>query len=193
MTLKKRNSDKTIPIWAVYAKEINPPSHGATPLSWLLLTTLPITNFDEAVEKLKWYAVRWKIEVYHKIIKSGCRIEDRQLGSRKALEACLAVDMIVAWRVFFLTIYPRLYPDAPCTDTFTTEEWQALYSIKNQTYTLPSKPSSIRSMIRMVASLGGFLCRKMFVMPRFQLFESLYVMYSTKAFREAIWSKLSRR
>jgi Domain of unknown function (DUF4338)/Transposase Tn5 dimerisation domain/Transposase DNA-binding len=159
VTIKKKESSKTHSLWAIYAHESNPPAT-ITPISWMLLTTLPITSFEDALEKLKWYTVRWQIEVYHKIIKSGCRIEDRQLANLKSISACLALDMIVAWRVFFMTIYPRLYPQHPCSVGFSDEEWQALYLIQNHTHTLPKQPPSIRDMVRMVASKGGFLCRK---------------------------------
>ena len=64
----------------------------------MLLTTMPVTNIEQAIEKLKWYALRWGIEVLHRTLKSGCRIEQRQLGNADRIEACLAIDMVVAWR-----------------------------------------------------------------------------------------------
>ncbi len=159
VTIKKKDSSKTQVLWALYAHESLPPVT-ISPISWMLLTTLPIASFEEALEKLKWYTVRWQIEIYHKIIKSGCRIEDRQLASLKSITACLALDMIVAWRVFFMTIYPRLFPEHPCSVGFADDEWQALYLLKNHTHILPNKPPSIREMIRILAAKGGFLCRK---------------------------------
>ena len=79
------------------------PSQGIPPLCWMLLTTCPVTTFDEATEKLAWYTKRWGIEIYHKTLKSGCKIEERQLGDADTIEACLAIDMVVAWRVYHMT------------------------------------------------------------------------------------------
>ncbi|MEJ2389049.1 MAG: IS4 family transposase, partial [Chromatiaceae bacterium] len=73
------------------------------PVEWLLLTTVPTRTLDEAIERLGWYAARWNIEVVHRTLKSGCRIEDRRLGDAESLEACLAIDRVVAWRVMHLT------------------------------------------------------------------------------------------
>ena len=69
------------------------------PLEWLLLTTVPVTGLVDAVERVQWYAKRWAIEVFHRILKSGCQIEDRQLATADRLEACLAIDAVVAWRI----------------------------------------------------------------------------------------------
>ena len=68
--------------------------------------------------------------------------------------------MIIAWRVFFMTTYPRLHPNHPCTVGLSSYEWQALYSIVNQTHTIPDQPPTIREMVRMIASKGGFLACK---------------------------------
>jgi hypothetical protein len=82
-------------VWAVLAREIEPPA-GAERLEWMLLTTVGVENYDQACERLDWYARRWGIEVYHRILKSGCRVEDRQLETARRLLNCLAIDMVVA-------------------------------------------------------------------------------------------------
>src|SRR5207245_3550102 len=117
-------------------------------------------NFDEAVEKLGWYAKRWGIEVYHRTLKSGCKIEQRQLGSADRLEACLAIDMVVAWRIFHLTKLGRQTPDVLCSVFFDEAEWKALYCFVRQDPKPPDQPPTLREATRMVASLGGFLGRK---------------------------------
>lgn len=157
LTGKRREG--SLKIWAIYANESNPPK-GIEPLSWLLLTTLEINSFEDAVEKLKWYAIRWQIEIYHKIIKSGCRIENRQIFNLKSLKACFAVDLVVAWRIHYLTKLSRKFPDIPCTVNFEDYEWKALYSYANKTKQLPSKVPTLKEAVHMVASLGGFLGRK---------------------------------
>ena len=92
----------------------------------MLLTTLPVTCFEQATEKLMWYARRWGIEVLHRTLKSGCRIEQRQLGQADRIEACLAIDLVVAWRIYYLSKLGREVPQAPCTVYFEDAEWKAL-------------------------------------------------------------------
>jgi len=150
---------KDLDISAILAQEIDGPE-GIEPLQWMLLTTMPIENFDEAVEKLGWYAKRWGIEVYHRTLKSGCKIEQRQLGSADRLEACLAIDMVVAWRIFHLTKLGRQTPDVLCSVFFDEAEWKALYCFVRQDPKPPDQPPTLREATRMVASLGGFLGRK---------------------------------
>lgn len=148
-----------IRIWAVLAREIEAPAD-IEPLEWMLLTTCPVLDFDQAVEKLGWYAKRWGIEVYHRTLKSGCKIEQRQLGAADRIEACLAIDMVVAWRIHHLTKLGRETPDVPCTIFFEQAEWKALAAYIKKNPIPPAEPPSLREAIRMVASLGGFLGRK---------------------------------
>ena len=148
-----------IKVWAILAQEENAPE-SVTPLKWMLLTTIPVNTFEESVEKLQWYTKRWGIEVYHKTLKSGCQIEQRQLGNADRIEACLAIDMVVAWRIYYLTKLGREVPDVPCTVFFEEAEWKALVAYKTKSPIAPSNPPSLREAVRMVASLGGFLGRK---------------------------------
>ena len=80
----------TVTVWAVWAMEVDPPA-GVDAVEWLLLTSVPITTTDDALERLAWYACRWGIEVWHKVLKSGCRIADRQLETADRLMRCLAL------------------------------------------------------------------------------------------------------
>jgi hypothetical protein len=146
-------------IWAVLAQEVDAPED-VEPIEWMLLTTCQVTTFGEAIEKLAWYALRWGIEVYHRTLKSGCKIEERQLGHADRIEACLAIDMVVAWRIFHLTKLGRETPDMPCTVFFEEAEWKALNTYITRNPTTPERPPSLREAVRMVASLGGFLGRK---------------------------------
>jgi hypothetical protein len=150
-----------ITVWAVYAVEHSRfVSPTAEPIEWLLLTTLEVSNAEEAIKMVAWYTQRWGIEVYHRTLKSGRRIEDRQLEEADRLEICLGIDMVVAWRVFYLTMQGRETPDLPCTAFFQDVEWKALYCLVNKTTLLPAKPPTIREAVFMVARLGGHLGRK---------------------------------
>jgi Domain of unknown function (DUF4338)/Transposase Tn5 dimerisation domain/Transposase DNA-binding len=148
-----------VQLWAVWAKETDVPS-GLEPVEWMLLTTVPVQDFAQAEEKLDWYARRWGIEVFHRTLKSGCRIEQRQLGSADRIEGCLAIDLVVAWRIFHLTKLGRETPDVPCTIYFEAIEWQALVGYVTQSAAALKTEPSLRAVIRMIASLGGFLGRK---------------------------------
>jgi len=148
-----------IEITAIVAQETQAPE-GVEPIEWVLLTTLAVNHFAQATEKLGWYAKRWGIEVYHRTLKSGCQIEERQLGSADRIEACLAIDMVVAWRIFHLTKLGRETPDVPCTVFFEDTQWKALYCFVKQQPTPPQQPPTLREATRMMASLGGFLGRQ---------------------------------
>ena len=149
-----------VTVWMVYAKEIHYGPQVKSPLDWMLLTTVEVSNFEDACERLDWYTKRWCIEVYHRTLKSGCKIENRQLGLAEGLESCLAIDMVVAWRIYHLTSLAREVPDVPCTIFFEEAQWKALYIFKRKTTALPDKTPSLREAVRMTASLGGFLGRK---------------------------------
>jgi hypothetical protein len=153
--------DRTLPdvtVTALLATELQPPA-GEDPLDWLLLTNLPVETPEQAIEKLAWYLCRWQIEVYFKVLKSGCRVEQLQLEKRARLEPALAFYMIIAWRVLYLTMLGRDCPEMPCDTVFADEEWKAVYLV-TQRKPPPDEPPSLDTMVRMVAGLGGFLNRK---------------------------------
>jgi Domain of unknown function (DUF4338)/Transposase Tn5 dimerisation domain/Transposase DNA-binding len=146
-------------IWTVLAKEEGAPE-GAEPIEWRLLTTLAVQSFEQACEKVAWYTQRWGIEVFHRTLKSGCRIEDRQLGHADRLEACLAIDMVVAWRIYHMVKLGREVPELPCDVYFDEAEWKALVAYSTKNPVPPEQAPSLREAIRMVAKIGGFLGRK---------------------------------
>lgn len=153
----RKGNSAPLTVWAILAEEKAPPE-GVEPLSWMLLTTAPTETFAKACQHLSWYALRWTIEVFHKTLKSGCRIENRQLGSANRLEACLAIDLVVAWRIHHLTKLGRETPDVPCSIYFEEAQWRALTTFVTKTPV--DQPPTLREAIRMVAILGGFLARK---------------------------------
>ncbi len=150
---------KPVTLWAISACEDKPP-RGQEPISWTLLTTLRVNDLKEAKERVDWYALRWGIEVYHKTLKSGCRIEDRRLGSADRLECCLAIDMVVAWRVYRLAMLGRSTPNVPCTVFFDEAEWKTLMVYSTRKADPPQTPPTLGVAMRLVAQRGGFLGRK---------------------------------
>lgn len=147
-------------LWAIEARESSPVPRGVTPILWRLLTTLPVTSAQEAVEKVQWYAQRWQIEVLHKVLKSGCQIEQRQLETAQRLERVLAVDLVVAWRILALCKAARELPDDPISDWLPTAQWQALSCYVHQRTTPPPTTPTVQQAVRWIAQLGGFLGRK---------------------------------
>jgi hypothetical protein len=148
-----------VTIWAVWAVETAPPP-GIKAVEWLLLTTVPITTTDDALERLAWYAARWGIEVWHKVLKSGCRIEDRQLETAERLLRCLTLYSVIAWRILSAVMLARSAPNLPCTVLLDDDEWQALYCRIQRVAVAPTKPPTLRQAVRWIAQLGGFLGRK---------------------------------
>jgi hypothetical protein len=147
-------------VWALYAHEVDyDPTKVDNPISWMLLTTVETSTAAQALERLLWYAKRWGIEVFHRILKSGCRIEDRQLGDADRLEACIAFDLVIAWRIQWMTVQGRQTPDVSCEAILSEEEWKPLYAYLYKRPP-PHKPPTLREAIRMIAKLGGFLGRK---------------------------------
>jgi hypothetical protein len=156
---KRLKGAPALSLWAVHASEPTPPA-GSEAIEWLLITTVATHTFDEALERLNWYAARWNIEVFHRTLKSGCRIEDRRLGDAESLQACLAIDLVVAWRVMYLTKLGRETPELPCSVFFEEAEWKALACHQQRSPTPPETPPTLGEAMRMVAKLGGFLGRK---------------------------------
>jgi hypothetical protein len=150
---------KKITVWAVYAHEESAPK-GVDPLSWMLLSTMPVTSFEDAIERIAWYVLRWVVELFFKTMKSGCRVEDRQLQTRERLEKCIAVDCIVAWRVMFLTTMGREVPNLPASALFEEYEWKALHCFVHRTPTSPEEEPTLGEVVREVAKMGGFLARR---------------------------------
>ena len=149
----------SLPVWAVWAVEPDPPE-GIAPVEWMLLTTMAVQNVEDAKERLAWYAARWGIEVWHKVLKSGCRIEARQLGTAERLERCLALYSVIAWRILYATMLARVAPDIPCTVLLDPEEWKGLYCRVHRVPVPIEQPPTLKLAVRWIAQLGGFLGRK---------------------------------
>lgn len=156
---RKRERLPTVPLWAVQALEETPPA-GTDPIEWLLLTTWAVHTTAEALTRVDWYACRWGVEVWHRILKSGCRIEARQLETAERLQRCLPLYSVIAWRIFSATMLSRAVPAIPCTALLDLEEWQALYCAIHRTPTPPTIPPPLRQAVHWIAQLGGFLARR---------------------------------
>jgi hypothetical protein len=142
----------------VLVEETNPPD-GTTPIQWLLITTLPIDDPEQVQQIVSYYCVRWQIEIYFRTMKSGCRIENRKFETLDRLLNCLAVYSIVAWKIMYLCRLGRECPDLDCEIIFEPSEWKSVYmTIRHEE--APQTPPTLNAMIRMIATLGGYVNRR---------------------------------
>lgn len=156
---RQRKHLQPLQLQVILAEEVDPTDAGS-PICWLLVTTLPIATWAEAVACVHWYTLRWLIERYHFVLKSGCRFEALQLETAARLERALAVYSLVAWRLLWLTYEARAHPEASSATVLALHEWQALYCTIHRTPHPPGQPPSVREAVRWIAQLGGFLGRK---------------------------------
>lgn len=150
-----KKEKEEVRLWAIRAKEVSPPK-GEEGLDWKLLTNREVRDFEQACEKVQWYTVRFRIEVFHKILKSGRRSEDRRLGSLDRLERCLTIDMITAWRLMYLTMLGRETPEVASDLLFSEQEVEVLKLIKyrGEYAANKGKSLSLREAILIIAPLG---------------------------------------
>jgi Transposase DNA-binding/Transposase Tn5 dimerisation domain len=155
-----RRPDRELPpvtVNVVLATEVDPPANDE-PVEWLLLTTLPVDDAEQVREVLESYATRFLIEVYFRVLKSGCRVEERLFEDIDRLLPCAAVYLVVAWRVLMLCRLGRSCPELDCEAIFEEAEWRSVWAVVRRTEPPPSPPK-LAEMLRMVARLGGYVER----------------------------------
>jgi len=148
----------TVKVYALLLEEINPPK-GAEPINWLLLTTLKIKTKEDAEKIVGFYLCRWGIETFFHILKTGCKIEELQFKESSRLLPCIAMYLIVCWRIMYMMMLGRAMPKVPCNILFEDDEWECAYAMIKKKRP-PSIPPTLEEMINMVATMGGYLGRK---------------------------------
>ena len=156
----RRTGKKFAPvkITALLASEDNPPA-GEEPVEWLLLSSVKVATAEQAEEMLQWYLARWQIEIFFRILKSGCKVEELQLEKEERIEAALSLYMIIAWRILFLVTLGRECPEMPCNVVFDDDEWMAA-CIVSKLKIIKDQPPTLNEMIRIITRFGGFIGRK---------------------------------
>jgi hypothetical protein len=161
VTLKppRRPDRRLLPVTAnvVLVRELNPPQ-GDQPVEWILVTTLPIGTVEDVRTIIQYYTVRWMIEVLFRILKSGCRVEERRFEHIDRLLPCLAIYVIAAWRTLMVCRMGRSCPDIDCEAIFEPAEWKAVYMVVKRRNP-PKQPPRLVEMIRMIGQLGGWVNR----------------------------------
>jgi hypothetical protein len=146
-----------VTINVVLVREIDPPADDV-PVEWLLLTTLPIDNAEQVRLIVQYYAVRFMIEVLFRVLKSGCRVEERRFEHIDRLLPCVAVYLIVAWRTLMVCRLGQSCPDLDCEAIFEPAEWKSVWMVVKRKPP-PATPPKLGVMIRLVAQLGGYVNR----------------------------------
>jgi len=144
---------------AIYVLEENPPS-GEDAVEWMLLTNLEVSSFEQACEKVRWYGLRWRIEMFFKVLKSGFRVEACRLTHGARLSRYLTVMSIIAWRLFMITLIARTEPQRCCSTLLAGHEWKVLSRKSSKKDVLSEKPPTLQQAVAWIAKLGGHLGRK---------------------------------
>ena len=153
----------TMEVWVLSALEKNPPE-GQEPVCWRLITSIGIKSLSDAKDVLGMYLERWEIEVFHRVLKTGCRVEEIQLKDDEALRPCLAIYEIIAWRLLYFTHLGRQRPDLKCGAVFEECEWKSTVTVLLGKEAAKSEPS-LGEFTKLVGQLGGHLGRKHDGMP----------------------------
>ena len=146
-------------LWAVEAREEHPP-RGHKALHWRLLTACPVTTLAHALEIIGWYCVRWGIEVFHKVLKSGCAVEAAQLKTSERLQRYLMIKLVISWQVMALTHLGRVQPEAAVGEILEAAHWQILQAATAGARERGAGRATIQEAVRRLGRLGGHLGRK---------------------------------
>jgi Transposase DNA-binding/Transposase DDE domain len=142
----------------IYAQEQTVPE-GRDRIDWKLITNLPVSSRREALEKLTWYACRWKIETFHKILKSGCQAEQARLRTADRLANLISVFCILSWRIFWMTMSNRVTPEASPLLALTPLEVDLLDRLIKDKGGATPLGNSLSAYLTKMARLGGYLAR----------------------------------
>jgi hypothetical protein len=154
----KQRRYPALTLTVLYAQERDEPADRPR-IDWKLITDLPVDSQEAAVEKLCWYAHRWKIEMFHKILKSGCRAEEARLRTAERLVKLISVFCILSWRVFWMTMINRTAPDAEPGFALTKLETKLLDRIIPDRDDHAPHRKTLTSYLTKIAKLGGYLAR----------------------------------
>lgn len=138
----------------ILVREVNGPGDD-TEVCWLLVTTLPIETVDEILKVVDYYAARWTVETYFRVLKVGCQVEKIMLETKSRLLNCLAMYHIIAWRILYLTYLNRTCPDLPCTSVFADHEWKPVWRVVQKS-ALPKSPPRLTEFMKLITHLGGY-------------------------------------
>ncbi len=143
-------------ISVIHALEENPPPNTKA-VEWFLLTTIHITSAEDAEQCLRWYRLRWRIEDWHRVLKSGCRIEDLAHETAERLRRAIAINLVIAWRIMLMTLLSRETPELPAEVLFSDIELRTLRAYAKKKLLKP--PALLGEAVTLVAKIAGYLGR----------------------------------
>ena len=155
----KRQAAEPIAMWVVHAVEVDAPNE-VEAVEWILLTSLPVKSFNDAWRIMGYYERRWLIEEWHKALKTGCRVEFRQLKSKGGLERLTGLLSVVAVRLLQLKSAARTNPDRPASQVVPRHWIKMLVAARKRLKHTAATTMTIGEFYRELARLGGFLGRK---------------------------------
>jgi len=154
----KQKRYPALSLTVIHARERRKPRNRAS-IDWKLITDLPVRSRAEAVEKLRWYAMRWKVELFHKILKSGCRAEDARLRTAERLVNLLSLFCILSWRIFWMTMLNRVVPDESPRLALTALEINLLDALVQDKGPRSRRRKTLSHDLTKIARIGGYLAR----------------------------------
>ena len=154
----KQKRYPSLDLTVIHASERGAPK-GRKPIEWKLITDMPVRSRAEAIEKINWYAMRWKIEAFHKILKSGCKAEASKLRTAERLANLMAIFCILSWRILWLTMLNRIVPEASPKLALTDTEITLLDKLVSDAGNRRCRPETLSFYLTKLARLGGYLAR----------------------------------
>jgi len=147
---------KPVELCVVHASEQNPPS-GTKPVEWFLLTTMNVVSCSDAEQCLRWYTLRWRIEDWHRVLKSGCGIDDLANETADRLRCAIGINLVIAWRIMLMTLLGRQTPELPAEILYSDIELSTLTAYAKKRI---KPPTLLGEAVILVARIGGYLNRK---------------------------------
>jgi hypothetical protein len=124
---------EAILVWVVHVREETPPSD-TKPIEWFLLTTIDIKSVGDALNCVRWYCLRWRIEDWHRVLKFGCGVEKIAHETAERLRRAIAINLVIAWRIMLMTLLGRETPELPAEVLFSDLEIEVLNAYAKKKY-----------------------------------------------------------
>ena len=175
-----RRGEAPVAAWAVHVAE-EAPAGGAKPLEWLLLTSEPVRTQADAERMLLRYRLRWRIEDWHRVLKSGCKVQDLANRTRERLERATAINAVIGWRLHLMVLLGRETPELPAETMFSDIELRVLHDFAQERG--KPRPTDVGEAVLLVAVMGGYLQyrRKHYAVPGAEILWKGYVRMASMA------------
>jgi hypothetical protein len=147
-----------VPVWILHARETGAKPSAGKPIEWYLLSSARIESQEDAVKHLGNYAKRWRIEDWHRILKTCCRVEEPAHQDAECLKRLIAINMVIAWRIHIMTLLGREMPELPMELLLDDLEIRVLALISKQRGWTP--PQNLGEAVLTIARMGGYMKRK---------------------------------